>query len=34
MGDLDVLTTSIIENFGTHCPVIDLDTVERNIARA
>ena len=28
------LKTAIIENFGTPCPVIDLDVVERNIARA
>ena len=27
------LKTAIIENFGTPCPVIDLDVVERNIAR-
>ena len=27
------LKTAIIENFGTPCPVIDLDIVERNIAR-
>jgi len=34
MGDLTALKTAIIENFGTPCPVIDLDVVERNIARA
>jgi D-serine deaminase-like pyridoxal phosphate-dependent protein len=28
------LKKAIIENFGTPCPVIDLDVVERNIARA
>ena len=28
------LKTAIIENFGTPCPVIDLDIVEGNIARA
>ena len=28
------LKTEIIETFGTPCPVIDLDVVERNIARA
>lgn len=28
------LKKSIIENFGTPCPVIDLDIVERNIANA
>lgn len=28
------LKTAIIENFGTPCPVIDLDVVARNIARA
>jgi len=28
------LKTAIIENFGTPCPVIDLDVVERNIAQA
>lgn len=27
------LKNAIIENFGTPCPVIDLDVVERNIAR-
>lgn len=27
------LKNSIIENFGTPCPVVDLDLVERNIAR-
>ncbi len=27
------LKTKIIENFGTPCPVIDMDVVERNIAR-
>lgn len=30
----DTLKTEIIETFGTPCPVIDLDVVERNIARA
>lgn len=34
MGDVAALKTAIIENFGTPCPVIDLDVVERNIARA
>ena len=34
MGDLAALKTAIIESFGTPCPVIDLDVVERNIARA
>ena len=28
------LKNAIIENFGTPCPVIDLEVVERNIARA
>ncbi len=28
------LKTAIIEIFGTPCPVIDMDVVERNIARA
>lgn len=32
--DLTKLKTSIIENFGTPCAVIDLDVVERNIAKA
>jgi len=32
--DLTALKTAIIENFGTPCAVIDLDVVERNIARA
>ena len=31
---MTALKTAIIENFGTPCPVIDLDVVERNIARA
>lgn len=30
----EALKTAIIENYGTPCPVIDLDVVERNIARA
>ncbi|MGI9364366.1 MAG: D-TA family PLP-dependent enzyme [Rhizobiaceae bacterium] len=30
---MPTLKTKIIENFGTPCPVIDLDVVERNIAR-
>lgn len=30
----DVLKQEIIENFGTPCPVIDLDIVEHNIAHA
>ena len=32
--DKTVLKAAIIENFGTPCPVIDLDVVERNIATA
>ena len=32
--DLTALKTAIIENFGTPCAVIDLDVVERNIAKA
>jgi len=32
--DNSILKTEIIENFGTPCPVINLDVVERNIARA
>jgi len=31
---LETLKTDIIENFGTPCAVIDLDVVERNIAKA
>ena len=34
MGELAALKTAVIESFGTPCPVIDLDVVERNIARA
>lgn len=34
MHDSSKLKTTIIETFGTPCPVIDLDVVERNIARA
>ena len=34
MGNLKTLKTAIIENYGTPCPVIDLDIVESNIARA
>ncbi|MGI9373888.1 MAG: alanine racemase [Hyphomicrobiales bacterium] len=34
MQESNTLKTSIIENFGTPCPVIDLDVVEANIARA
>ena len=30
----DALKQEIIENFGTPCPVIDLDIVDRNIAHA
>lgn len=33
-NSLAALKTSIIENFGTPCAVIDLDVVERNIAKA
>ena len=33
-NDLATLNTSIIENFGTPCAVIDLNVVERNIAKA
>ena len=33
-GSKTALKAEIIENFGTPCPVIDLDIVERNIARA
>jgi len=32
--DRNTLKAAIIKNFGTPCPVIDLDIVERNIARA
>lgn len=32
--DVTTLKKDIIENFGTPCPVIDLDVVERNIANA
>lgn len=32
--ELRALKTAIIENFGTPCAVIDLDIVERNIAKA
>ena len=32
--DNTTLKNTIIENFGTPCAVIDLDVVERNIARA
>ncbi len=32
--DKTTLKSAIIENFGTPCPVIDLDVVERNIASA
>ncbi len=31
---VSILKNKIIENFGTPCPVIDLDVVERNIANA
>ena len=34
MGTLQELKTEIIETYGTPCPVIDLDIVERNIATA
>ena len=34
VDDKSALKTEIIEDFGTPCPVIDLDVVERNIARA
>ena len=34
MQDIDALKSAIIETFGTPCPVIDLDVVEANIARA
>ena len=34
MGDGATLKNAIIESFGTPCPVIDLDVVERNIAHA
>lgn len=34
MADVDGLKQAIIENFGTPCPVIDLDVVQRNITRA
>ncbi|MEM7301603.1 MAG: alanine racemase [Pseudomonadota bacterium] len=33
-GSIDTLKSEIIETFGTPCAVIDLDVVERNIARA
>ena len=33
MPDSDALKRDLIETFGTPCPVIDLDIVERNIAR-
>ncbi len=32
--NISALKTSIIENFGTPCAVIDLDVVDRNIKRA
>ena len=32
--ELAELKTAIIENFGTPCAVIDLDIVQRNIAKA
>ena len=34
MLETEKLKNSIIENFGTPCPVIDLDVVENNIKRA
>tara|TARA_B100001093_G_scaffold513467_1_gene585465 strand:+ start:874 stop:1959 length:1086 start_codon:yes stop_codon:yes gene_type:complete len=34
MSGIEKLKQSIIENFGTPCPVIDLDIVEKNISRA
>jgi D-serine deaminase-like pyridoxal phosphate-dependent protein len=34
MDDIAALKTAVIESFGTPCPVIDLDVVERNIVRA
>ena len=34
VDEKNTLKTEIIENFGTPCPVIDLDVVERNIAHA
>ena len=34
MADVEGLKQAIIENFGTPCPVIDLDVVQRNITRA
>ena len=34
MQEVEALKTTIIENFGTPCAVIDLDIVEANIARA
>lgn len=32
--DVTALKTTIIEEFGTPCPVVDLDVVERNISKA
>ena len=34
MNSLDSLKSSIISQFGTPCPVIDLDIIESNIREA
>ncbi|MEE2775033.1 MAG: alanine racemase [Pseudomonadota bacterium] len=34
MSNTEILKKEIIETFGTPCPVIDLDIVEKNIARS